>query len=55
LNTLVELTKNLHFAGTSVGISLGIWRRYKCNVPPRKTNEGATKTTYECHSGFSEL
>jgi hypothetical protein len=46
------LIKNLHFAGTSVGISLGIYRRYKCNISRRKTNERATKTTHECHIWF---
>jgi hypothetical protein len=46
------LINNLNFAGTSVGISLGIYRRHKCNVPHRKTNERATKTTYECQVWF---
>jgi hypothetical protein len=57
-NAFVEmLIKNVHFAGRSVGISLGIYRRYKCNVPRRKTNDRAIKTTYDMNVtfGFSEL
>jgi hypothetical protein len=46
------LIKKLNFAGKSVGISLGIYRRYKCNISRRRTNERANETTYEFHICF---